>query len=303
MTDFATIGFIGTGVMGEPMCRNLSSKLDVRIIAYDLRREPLERLGDAGIEAASGVGDVAKAANLVLLSLPGNSEVEEVCLGEGGIAAAGAPGLVVADLSTCAAESARTVGEGLAEAGILFADAPVTRTAKAALDGTLSIMVGGDKALFDRLTPVLSTMGTDITHAGPVGAGQQCKLLNNMVCVQTVVALAEALTMARRAGVDPDVLFDILGKGSANSFALQNHGMKSMLPGIFREGVYPTRYALKDIGYALDLARETGVDARGAELAQALLSATAARGFGENYYPALVNIVDDIQTDDAPAED
>jgi hypothetical protein len=298
MSDFTTIGFIGTGVMGEPMCRNLSSKLDVAIIAYDLRREPLERLTDAGVTAANGVAEVAEAADLILLSLPGNTEVEQVCLGEDGIAACGAPGLVVTDLSTCAAACARKVGDGLAAKRILFADAPVTRTAKAALDGTLSIMVGGDAALFDRLTPVLSTMGTDVTHAGPVGAGQQCKLLNNMVCVQTVVAIAEALTMARRAGVDPNVLFDILGKGSANSFALRNHGMNSMLPGIFREGVYPTRYALKDIRYALDLAHETGVDARGAELAQALLSETAAQGFAEAYYPALVKIVDDDLPED-----
>lgn len=295
MAEFNTIGFIGTGVMGEPMCRNLAGKLNVRIIAYDLRPEPLEALRDAGVETAASVREVAEAADLVLLSLPGNSEVELVCLGEDGIAATGTSGQVVADLSTCAAHSARKVGAGLEAAGILFADAPVTRTAKAALDGTLSIMVGGDRAVFERLSPVLFTMGTDVTHAGPIGAGQQCKLLNNMVCVQTVVALAEALTMARRAGVDPDVLFDILGKGSANSFALQNHGMKSMLPGIFREGVYPTRYALKDIGYALDLARETGVDARGAELAHAILRETEAMGYREAYYPALVKVVDDAQ--------
>ena len=303
MSDFTTIGFIGTGVMGEPMCRNLSSKTDAEIMAYDLRREPLDRLAEHGIAAASSVGEVARSADLILLSVPGNEEVESICLGDDGIAGHGAPGLVVADLSTCAAESARKVGAGLNEKGILFADAPVTRTARAALDGTLSIMVGGDKALFARLEPVLATMGTDITHAGPIGAGQQCKLLNNMVCVQTVVALAEALTMARRAGVDPDLLFEILGKGSANSFALHNHGMKSMLPGIFREQVYPTRYALKDIGYALDLARETGVEARGAELAEMLLRETEARGFGENYYPALINIVDERLSGDTASED
>lgn len=298
MSQFKTIGFIGTGVMGEPMCRNLSSKLDVAIMAYDLRREPLDRLAEIGVTPASSIAEVARASDLVLLSVPGNAEVEDICLGAGGIAETGAPGLVVADLSTCAASSARKVGEGLDKAGILFSDAPVTRTAAAALNGTLSIMVGGDVALFERLEPVLSTMGTDVTHAGAVGAGQQCKLLNNMVCVQTVVALAEALTMARRAGVDENVLFDILGKGSANSFALQNHGLKSMLPGIFREGVYPTRYAQKDMGYALDLARDTGVDAKGAELALSLLNETAEQGFAEAYYPALVKIVEGGESSD-----
>lgn len=287
-----TIGFIGLGVMGEPMCRNLATGLGPRVLAFDMRREPLERLRDAGVEAAASVADVAQAADLVLLSLPGSAEVERVCLGDGGIADAGRPGLVVADLSTCAVETTRKVAARLAEREITFADAPVARTARAAVEGTLSIMVGCEEELFARLEPVLATMGTDISHAGPVGAGQVLKIMNNMVCFQTVVALAEALTMGARAGVDPEVLLDVLSKGSADSFVLRNHAMKSMLPRIFAENVYSTRYALKDIGYALELAAETGVNARGAELAQTLLSETEALGFGDNYYPALLNAID-----------
>lgn len=293
MSEFQTIGFIGLGVMGEPMCRHLASKLKAKVLGLDVRPEPLQRLADTGVEAAGSVAEIARAADLVLLSLPGDTEVERVCLEDGGIMSAGASGLVVADLSTCSVASARKVGAGLAEKGIIFADAPVMRTAKAARDATLSIVVGGGDDLFRRLTPVLETMGTDINHAGAVGAGQVVKVLNNMVCFQNVVALAEALTMAKRAGVDPATLLDILSKGSGDSFALRHHGMNAMLPQVFKTHTFSVRYGLKDIGYALDLAAQTRVNARGAELAQALLEETEALGFGDNYYPALLNAVDD----------
>jgi len=293
MSEFQTIGFIGLGVMGEPMCRNLATSLDAKIIGFDKQSEPLQRLAGVGVDTAGSVAEIARTADLVLLSLPGSPEVERVCLGDGGIADTAASGLVVADLSTCAVSTARKVGDALAEKRIAFADAPVMRTAKAAVEGTLSICVGGDPALFQRLKPVLATMGSKVNHAGAIGAGQVIKLLNNMVLTQTLVALAEALTMAQRADVDPHVLFDILSKGSGDSFALRNHGMKSMLPKTFPRQAYSTRYALKDIGYALELAAETGVNARGAELAQTLLSETEALGFGDDYYPALLHAIDD----------
>lgn len=293
MSDFQTIGFIGLGVMGEPMCRNLATKLNARVIGFDLQPQALQRLTKIGVEAAPSIAEVARTADLVLLSLPGSAELEQVCLGEGGIAEAGTAGLVVADLSTCSVACTRDIGTALAAKHIAFADAPVMRTARAAEDGTLSIIVGGDPALFQCLKPVLETMGSDVNHGGAIGAGQAIKLLNNMVVSQSLVALAEALTMARRSDVDAQVLFDILSKGSADSFVLRNHGMKSMLRQSFPEQVFSTHYALKDIGYALELAADTGVDARGAKLAQSLLAETEALGFGDNYYPALLHAIDD----------
>ncbi|MGI9412226.1 MAG: NAD(P)-dependent oxidoreductase, partial [Hyphomicrobiales bacterium] len=154
MTGFQTIGFIGLGVMGEPMCRNLKAKTDARIMGFDIRSEPMENLADVGVTAGRSVAELAAECDLVLLSLPGRPEVEEVCLGPDGIADHGKPDLVVADLSTCPVATARKVGAGLERRGIAFADAPVTRTAVAALDGTLSIMVGGDPGLFERLKPL-----------------------------------------------------------------------------------------------------------------------------------------------------
>ena len=140
-------------------------------------------------------------------------------------------GQTVVDMSTAPVALARELGHAFAARGADFADAPVARTAQAAKDGTLSIMVGGDTAVFERLRPYLACMGTEITHCGPVGAGQAVKLMNNMVVAQTVVALAEALAVARASGaVDPKILFETLTKGSADSFVLRNHGMKSLLP-------------------------------------------------------------------------
>ena len=296
MAQFETIGFIGLGVMGEPMCGHIAEKLDVRVIAHDLDQAPLQRLAAKGVVSGASVAALAAEADLVLMSLPGTREVEAVCLGEDGLLAHGRPGLLVADLSTCAVAAAQRIAAALDERGIRFCDAPVARTAQAARDGTLSIMVGGRREDFDRLEPVLRATATDVTHAGAVGMGQAAKILNNMICFQTAVAVAEALAMARRIGMDQEALYDILSKGSADSFVLRHHGHNAMWPEDFPPNTYSTLYALKDADYALELARDTGVAARGAELARALLRETADLGFGDEYYPVLLKAVEDASS-------
>src|SRR5262249_42172908 len=142
-----------------------------------------------------------------------------------GLVTSARPGQTVVDMSTAPVALARELGQAFAGRGVDFADAPVARTAQAARDGTLSIMVGAERAVFERLQPYLAGMGTEITHCGSIGAGQAVKLMNNMVVAQTVVALAEALAVARASGaVEPRVLFETLTKGSADSFVLRNHG-------------------------------------------------------------------------------
>jgi hypothetical protein len=186
----------------------------------------------------------------------------------------------------------REIAERLAAVGAAFADAPIARTREAAQKGTLSVMVGADKAVFERIEPLIRCFATDVTHCGGVGAGQVVKILNNMVLFQTVNALAEALAIGRRSGVDPALLFDTFSKGSADSFALRNHGMKAMVPRAFPERAFSTQYALKDTSYALALAREVGVKARGAEVVESILQQTIARGLRGAYYPALLEVVD-----------
>ena len=194
-------------------------------------------------------------------------------------------------------EVARARGD-LAEAfrlydGLMkFADAPVARTRQAAIDGTLSIMAGTDAFLFRRIEPLLRCMGSDVTHCGPVGAGQAVKLLNNMVLAINVVALAEALAVAKASGVvDPKLLFDTLAKGSGDSFALRNHGMKALLPEAHPEQAFPVTYMLKDVEYALALARGAGLELLGAGTARRLLEETAALGLGAKYHTALIEAV------------
>ena len=202
------------------------------------------------------------------------------------------PDQVVVDLGTSPVSLSRDLAARFAACGAHYADAPIARTRQAAEAGTLSIMVGADAAVFDRIRPLLACMATDITHCGPPGAGQVAKIMNNMVLVQTVVALSEAVAVARRAGMDPAALLETLSKGSADSFALRNHGLKAIVPGDFPERAFSTEYARKDLGYALELARELGLDLRGAALADERLAEAVGAGFGANYWPVVARIID-----------
>lgn len=286
-TPIETVAFVGLGVMGEAMCRNLARKSGLRVIGYDSRAEPLERLAADGVAAAASLADACAAADLVLLCLPGGREVEAVTRGPGGLVELARAGQTVVDMSTAPPRLMRELAEAFAAKGVAFADAPVARTRQAAADGTLCIMVGAAQTTYDRLKPVLSCMGTEIPRCGEVGAGQVVKIMNNMVVFETTMALAEAISIAEAAGVDGAVLFDTMSKGSADSFALRNHGMKSLLPEVYPEQAFSVRYAIKDLGYALDLARETGVVARGAALLHDLMEEAIARGDGDLYTPVI----------------
>ena len=289
-----TVGFIGLGVMGESMCRNLARKSGARVVAHDTRPAPLDALATDGVERASSAADVAARAEIVFLCLPGEPQVRAVCLGAGGLAATARAGQTVADMSTAPVALARELERAFAARGAAFADAPVARTAQAARDGTLSIMVGGDGATFERLRPYLACMGAEITHCGPVGAGQAVKLMNNMVVAQTVVALAEAIAVARASGaVDPKVLFETLTKGSADSFVLRNHGLRSLVPDTHpTEGAFPTSYIIKDLTYAIGLAESAGLTLEQASTTRRLMERTAAAGYTQNYYTAVVRVIE-----------
>jgi 3-hydroxyisobutyrate dehydrogenase len=296
---FTTLGFIGLGVMGEPMCGNLAARSAETVVAFDLDPAPLARLAETGVTPAASVAAVAAAADLILLSLPGGVELEAVCAGEGGLLSRCRAGQIVVDTSTAPVALTRDLARRFAAIGVEYADAPIARTRQAARDGTLSIMVGASTELFDKIRPVLDRMAADVALCGAVGAGQVVKLMNNMVLFQTVIALAEALTVARRAGVAGEMLFGALQNGSADSFALRNHGLKALLPGEFPARAFSTDYARKDLSYALELAREVGLAPDGAANAARMLDAAAQAGFGDSYFPALLNVIDGA----APAED
>ena len=283
-----TIGFIGLGVMGEPMCGHLARRSGKRVLGYDLRTEPLGRLAADGVRATSLDG-IARDCDLILLSLPdGKAVASVVATLEPNLR----PGQCVVDTSTSSVALTREMGARLTEHGIGFADAPVARTREAAARGELSIMVGAADAVFANVRPVLETMGTDVTHCGPIGCGQVCKVLNNMLVFQHTMALAEAIAIGRRNGVPPETLLPVIAKGSGDSFVLRSHGMKSMLPRDFPERAFSTRYAIKDLSYALEMAADCGLAVPGAELTMQRLKASEQAGNGEKYHPAAMELID-----------
>jgi 3-hydroxyisobutyrate dehydrogenase-like beta-hydroxyacid dehydrogenase len=286
------IGFIGLGVMGGPMCRNVARKHAAAVHAFDVNPAALQETAAAGAHAAPSVAAVAAAADVIFLSLPGGKQVEAVCLGPGGIAGAARRGATVVDLSTTSVAEARTIGERLAAAGIDFADAPVARTREAAQAGTLSIMVGADATLFARLEPLLRYMGSDVTHCGATGCGQVVKLINNTLVFEHVAALAEMMVVGERAGVAPEVLLQAVSRGSGDSFVLRNHGMKAMLPRTFPAQSFPPEYVLKDLGYTIELARGCGVQPKLPAVVEGYYKAAVEQGLGGRYFPAIITLIE-----------
>lgn len=284
--SYRTIGFIGLGVMGEPICRNLLKKSGASVIVFDLSPEPLERLREEGAVVAASVAHVVSKCDLVFLCLPSAKQVRSVFAGDG-ILKNIRKDQVVVDLGTSSVKQTRDFAGQLRAKGASWADAPIARTRQAAQDGTLSVMIGATPELFAAIEPLIRCFATDVTNCGSTGAGQVTKILNNMVLFETVNALAEAVAVARHNGVDPALLLDTLSKGSADSFALRNHGMKAIVTGNFPERAFSTEYALKDLSYALELAADAGIKIRGAELIGKVLQEAIDAGSGGAYFPVI----------------
>ena len=284
------IGFIGLGVMGEPICRNLLRKSGRKVVAFDLAAEPLARIVADGASAAASLADAVGGCEIIFLCLPSAKHVLSAF--EGGILPAIERGQTVIDLGTSEVGMTRDFARRIAEKGALWIDAPIARTRQAAQDGTLSVMVGATPEQFAAIEPLIRHFATDVTLCGGTGAGQVTKILNNMVLFETVNALAEAVAIARHSGVEPKLLLETLSKGSADSFALRNHGMKAIIPNEFPLRAFSTEYALKDLGYALELGKQAGLDLRGAALVQGIFEQAISRGMGEAYFPVIARLVD-----------
>lgn len=282
-TKELTVGFIGLGVMGGPMCRNLIRRMPrAEVVVFDRSPEAIEAVAGEGAGVAASPQDVAGRAEVILLSLPDGDAVRAVV---DAMIGAIRPGTTVIDTSTSPVDVTREMAARIRAAGGDYLDAPIARTRAAAENGTLSIMVGGDAEAFARVLPLFACMGSDVSHCGPVGSGQVVKILNNMVLFQTVHALSEALAIGSRAGVDAKVLFDIFSKGSADSFALRNHGQKALLPGDFPPRAFSTDYARKDNAYAIALAASVGLAPKGAQLLDEVFGRAQEQDLGEFYFP------------------
>lgn len=289
--NLPVIGFVGLGVMGAPMCRNMATKYQGRVIAFDANSSSYDGLEEL-VEVSASLMELSDLADIVFLSLPSGIVVEAVCLGAQGLSSAKQLPRLIVDLSTTTVASARHVAAKLSEMGVGFADAPVARTREAAQRGELSIMVGASDAVFTEIEPLLRHIASDITHCGEVGCGQVVKLANNALVFENTMALAEMMVMGQRAGVTPEKLLEAVSKGSGDSFVLRNHGVKAMLPRHFSEKSFSPEYVLKDIDCVLDLARDVGLQAHVTQLARQYYGATADSEYANRYFPAVIEIID-----------
>ena len=291
MADIATLGFIGLGAMGGPMCRNLVRRAGLPAVVHDTDPEARAACALQGSVATADPGRLARECDTVFLSLPGAAEVRRVCLGEDGLLAHARAGDVVVDCSTVPLDLTRELAAAFAEKRASYVDAPVAGTVQSVADRDISLMVGAEEGTFARLAPLLDCMAGTVQHCGESGTGTTTKLLLNMVLAQSVTALAEALLLGRRAGVDGERLFEAFRNG-CDSFALSQHGMTALLPGCFPEGRFPTRYMLKDLDYVMELKEASGMTLGGMDATHGLLQRTVAAGLGDAYWPALIEVID-----------
>ncbi len=292
MSEIGQPGYIGLGVMGGRMCRNLAQKSGKRVIGYDVDADKAVALSNFGVDAAASVAEVVEGAEMIFICVPGEAQVRELAFGDGGLLATARAGQTIVDMTTATVEINREVAAALAAKGVDYVDAPVARGVPAAENGTLAIMVGAPDDVLARIHPYLECMGTDISHCGGVGTGQVMKLMNNMLVFENVSAIAEAMAIATRAGVERERVFEILSRGSADSFVMRKHG-SHMTKGEYPDDQFPTTYSLKDIGYALDLAEKVGVEADGAKLAQRRLQEAADKGLGKYYAPVIYKLFEE----------
>jgi 2-hydroxy-3-oxopropionate reductase len=292
MTD--TIGFIGLGVMGRPMALNLL-KHGFQVVAHTRSRGAgIDAVVSAGGTIVASPADVALAATCVITMLPDGPDVERVLTGPDGLFTTLKPGSVLVDMSTIAPATARALATATAARGSTLLDAPVSGGEIGAIDGTLSIMVGGDATALERVRPVLAAMGNPerIVHVGDSGAGQICKACNQLVIGGTLAAVGEAFALARKAGVDPARVRAALLGGFAASRVLEVHGER-LLERNFKPG-FPVRLYRKDLRIVMDAVAEAQAPAPVTALVQQLLLALIADGKEAWDYSALGTVLADL---------
>jgi 2-hydroxy-3-oxopropionate reductase len=281
----AAAGFIGLGVMGLPMARNLMGT-GVGLTVHSRSPEPVDALVADGATRASSPAEVAAATGATILMLPDDAAVADVVEGPGGVLEGAAPGHLLVDMSTVSPERARRNAERMREAGGSALDAPVSGGDVGARDGTLSIMVGGSAADFERARPIFDAVGATIVHVGDAGAGQVVKACNQIVVALTIEAVAEALVLGSRCGVDPATIVRVLSGGLAGSRVLEVRG-PNMLAHDFRPG-FAIDLHHKDLGIALGTARDHGVSLPSTALVDQMLASMRTAGHGGQDHSALL---------------
>ena len=295
MADFegAPIGFIGLGIMGKPMARNLA-KAGYDLVVYNRSRDDVDTLLAEGnqFQAAGSPREVAERTRAVITMLPDSPDVRDVVFGENGLLSALDNGHLLIDMSTIAPATSVEVGAALRERGARALDAPVSGGDKGAIAGTLSIMVGGDAEDFQRAMPLFEAMGKTIVHVGAAGAGQIVKACNQVVVAINYAAVSEALVLGAKAGVDPEKIVQVLSGGLAASRVLELKG-SSMVAHQFEPG-FRVDLHRKDLGIARATAAENSAPIPVTAVVSQLFEAAAAAGKGDRDHSALVTVYEEL---------
>jgi 3-hydroxyisobutyrate dehydrogenase len=285
------IAFIGTGVMGRSMAGHLIAAGHA-LHVFNRTRDKARPLLDAGARWHASAGEAAAQAEVVITMLGFPHDVEETYLGDGGVVAKAGRGALLIDMTTSSPLLARRISEAAAARGLAALDAPVSGGDIGAREARLVIMVGGDAGAFERAQPILAVMGKNIALQGPAGAGQHCKMANQIACAVGMVAWVEALAYAKRAGLDPSRVHGSISGGAAGSWALTNLGPRA-LSGDFAPGFY-VKHIRKDIGIAVAAAEEMGLELPGLDCARRLYDRVAAKGWEELGTQALYRLYTEL---------
>jgi 3-hydroxyisobutyrate dehydrogenase len=285
------IGFIGLGIMGRPMARNLM-RAGFDLTVWNRSRPGIDALVADGVQEAGSPRAVAERTDAVITIVGDSPDVEQVALSSAGIVEGGHEGLTHIDMTTMSPGVARSIGERYASKGIELLDAPVSGGEQGAINGTLSIMAGGKREVFDRCLPVLEAMGKNIVYCGPSGSGQVVKLCNQVIVGLNNLAMAEALVLAAKAGVAPATMVEAVKAGAASSWALHNLAPK-VLDSDFRPG-FKVWHQQKDLRHALALASETSSPLPGTALVHQLFAALEAEGLGDEGTQALIKTLEKL---------
>jgi 3-hydroxyisobutyrate dehydrogenase len=286
------VGFIGLGIMGSRMAANLA-RAGYELTVHNRTRSRAEAFADEhGAALAATPAEVGAGSDVVITMVVDGAQVEEVLLGEHGVARGASDGVLCVDMSTIAPADTRRIGAALHERGIGFVDAPVTGSSPRAEDGTLTIMAGGSEADFERARPLLEVMGELVVHVGELGQGQTVKLINNAVAASNASTLAQALIVGKATGVDLEALVRIMGAGSGGS------AMLNLKAGPMRAHDYSTlfklEHMLKDVRLCLEEGQAAGVPFPAAAHTREVLTAAMGRGLGDADFAALVEVLEGL---------
>ena len=273
------IGFVGLGIMGKPMAKNLL-KAGYELVVFDINQEAVAEVVAAGAVKAENAKEVAAKSEAVITMLPNSPHVKTAVLGENGVLAGAKPGLILIDMSSIAPLAAQEVAAAVVKQGVEMLDAPVSGGEPEAIDGSLSIMVGGKQEIFDRCVELLSKMGKSVVRCGDIGAGNTTKLANQIIVALNIAALSEALVLATKAGVDPELVFNAIRGGLAGSTVMEAKA-PMILAGNFKPG-FKIDLHIKDLANAIETGHDVGVPLPLTSSVMEILQALKVDGKGQN---------------------